>query len=763
MSDPTMLSAVLKRYRLAAGLSQEALAARAELSARAISDMERGLRRAPHPDTLERLAAALLLSPQQRALFVGAARPEAQVTAESSPPAPAPSLPIPPTALLGREPERAQVQSLLREGSVRMVTLTGPAGVGKTRLGLEVARDLAPEFPDSAQFVDLSSVRDPSLVPSAVAQVLGLREAAGVPAREQGLAYLAARQILLVIDNAEHVAGASTWWAEVLARCPHVVLLVTSRTPLRLRGEAIIPLAPLPLEDAVTLFRERARSAHPDGNYTDQAVVTICRRLDCLPLAIELAAVHVRILPVEQLAEQLDQRLALLREGMRDLPPRQRTMEDAIAWSYDLLTEAGQRVFRSLAAFVGGWTVEAAQSICWEQAPSRQDVVLALAELVDSSLVQAEGVAGQARFRLLEVTRDYALMRLRQAAEEEACQRRHAVWFAHLATNPPRLEPAMRSGALALDLPNFRAALVWAEAHEEADVGMRLAGFAQALVMQGLVEEATHWLERMLALDEEAGRKGQVTAPPQLRVERLNSLARALLSQGHMEQADARAGEAVRLAERIQDEAAISDAYMTQGLVAQASGKLEQAAHAFTESYVFAGRAERRDLRMRALVELGELAGRQGDTARAESLLSDGLAEARASNAAWDETVITTLLGHLAHQQQHYAVARQRYHESLLRLRAFRNPTFIAWCVEGLAATLTAVGHATQAVRLCAAAAAQRALAHTPLPASEGEAVDRMLTTARTELGTGPFAAAWAEGSALSLDATVAEALGGSQ
>ena len=762
MSEPTTLGAVLKRYRLAAGLSQEALAERAALSARAISDMERGLRRTPHPDTLERLAAALRLSPQQRVLLVGAARPETQETTEPASASPMPSLPVPPTALLGREPERAHARRLIRDEQVRVLTLTGPAGVGKTRLGLEVARDLAPEFADGARFVDLSAVRDPALVPSAVAQVLGLREAAGAPAREQVPTCLATRQILLVVDNAEQVAEAAPWWAEVLAQCPRIVLLVTSRTPLRLRGEAILPLAPLPLEDAVALFRERARSTCPDGDYTDPAVVTLCERLDGLPLAIELAAVHVRTLPVAQLAEQLDQRLALLRVGPRDLPPRQRTMEDALAWSYDLLTESGQRVFRSLAVFAGGWTVEAAQAVCWEQPLSRQEVVLALAELVDASLVQAEVVAGQARFRLLEVTRDYALTRLRQTAEEEACQRRQAVWFAHLATDSSRLEPAMRSGALALDLPNVRAALAWAEAHEEAEIGMRLAGFAQVLFMQGLVKEAADWMERMLALDEEAGRKKQRFAPPQLRAERLNGLALALLSQGHTELADARAGESLRLAERIQDEDSISNAYLTRGLVAQASGKLEQAAHAFTESYVFAGRAGRRDLRMRALVELGELARQRGDAARAEVLLTEGLAEAHASKAAWDEAVITTLLGHLAHQQQHYAVARQRYRESLLRLRAFRNPTFIAWCVEGLAATLAAMGHVALAVRLCAAAA-QRALAHTPLPAAEGEAVEQVLATARTELGAGPFAAAWAEGSALSLDATVAEALSGSK
>jgi tetratricopeptide (TPR) repeat protein len=466
---------------------------------------------------------------------------------------------------------------------------------------------------------------------------------------------------------------------------------------------------------------------------------------------------------VAELAKHLDQSLALLRGGLRDLPPRQRTMEAALAWSEDLLTEAGQRVFRQLSVFVGGWTVEAAQAICWEKPPARQEAVLALAELVDACLVQAEVVADQARFRLLEVTREYALTRLHYTAEEAACQRRHALWCVQLAREVSQQESTLQSGALAREVPNVRAALAWAEAHEEAELAMRLAGFAPVLFMQGLVEEAGHWMERGLVLDEAAGRKGQLTAPPQLRVERLHGLARAQLSQGCLEQAEARAGEAVRLAERIQDEASISDAYLTQGLVAQASGKLDLAAQAFTESFVFAGRAGRRDLRTRALVQLGELARQGGDTARAESLLTEGLAEARASEAAWDEAIITTLLGHLARQQQHHTVARQHYHESLLQLQAFGNPTFIAWCVEGLAATLAAVGQAALAVRLCAAAATQRALAHTPLPPTEREAVEQVLTTARTAQGESAFAAAWAEGSALSLAVAVAEALSGSQ
>jgi tetratricopeptide (TPR) repeat protein len=353
-------------------------------------------------------------------------------------------------------------------------------------------------------------------------------------------------------------------------------------------------------------------------------------------------------------------------------------------------------------------------------------------------------------------------MRLYQAAEEEACQRRHAVWFAEFAMSLSGLKPDMSSDQLAPDLPNIRAALAWAEAHEEAEIGMRLVGFAWVLFMQGGLEEATLWIERMLVLDEQAQRRQQLTAPSQLRVKWLYGLARMLLNQGRMEQAEARASESLQLAERIQDQVGMSEAHLTQGLIAQASGKLDQAAHAFTESYVCAGRAGRRDLRTRALAQLGELARQRGDAARAESLLTEALAEARASAQAWDEAVITTLLGHLANQQQQYATARQRYHESLVRFHPFHNPTFIAWCVEGLAATLAAAGQSAVAVRLCSAAEAQRVLAHTPLPATEREQVEQVLTAAHAQLGDDTFTAAWTEGAALSLDDVVAEALRGS-
>jgi non-specific serine/threonine protein kinase len=491
-------------------------------------------------------------------------------------------------------------------------------------------------------------------------------------------------------------------------------------------------------------------------------VATVCERLDCLPLAIELAAVHVRTLPVAQLAEHLAQRLPLLRGGMRDLPMRQRTMEDAITWSYELLDESRRRVFRALAVFVGGWTLEAAQVVGWDAPPAQHETTLILADLVDASLVQAEFVAEQVRFRFLEVTHEFALARLRASGDEAACQRRHALWYARLAGVAAPDDSVARSAQLALDVPNIRAAIEWAEAHQDAVIGMQLAGLVRMASIGGRVVEATQWLERMLAVDDQARQHGGVTAPPQLRVERLTGLARGLLNQGRNELARQRAEESLQLAERILDESGISSAYLTQGLIALANGELEEAAHAFTESYVFAGRSGRRDLRTQSLVQLGELARQQGDTERAESLLLEGLEQARMSNEAWSEAIISTLLGRLATQCQDHATACKRYHRALLLLRGFGAAPFIAWCVEGLALTLCAHGETDLAVRLCAAAGTLREQASTPLPVNERDQIERMLADARAAIGDDAFAVAWNEGTTMSLDAIVAEGLSAS-
>ena len=434
MQEQSSFGALLKHYRLAGGLSQEALAARASLSARTISDLERGVHATPHTDTLELLTGALSLTDQQHTLLLASARP-ADAFADTPPRSHTLDFPVPPTRLVGRERERSHSLELLRRGSTRLFTLTGPSGVGKTRFALQLIQDIAPDFVDGVTFVVLASVRDAELVPSAIAQALGIHESVNASLAEQVRVFLRPKYLLLVLDNVEQVLDSASFVADLLAHCPHLFILVTSRTPLRLRAEQEVQLAPLPLKDAVTLFCERAKAVRPTQVYAVSEVAAICQQVDRLPLAIELAAMHVKLLPLSELQKRLTHRLTLLRDGARDLPKRQQTMENAIAWSYELLTEEEQRCFRALGVFVGGWTLEAAEEVCQDRQNTMSETfVLILAALVDASLVQvAIPTEGRERFGMLEMIREYALERLRAVREEELCRRRHAAYYARLA------------------------------------------------------------------------------------------------------------------------------------------------------------------------------------------------------------------------------------------------------------------------------------------------------------------------------------------
>lgn len=765
MAEDTSFSAVLKLFRLAAGLSQEGLAARAGLSVRTISDLERGLHRAPHASTIDLLATTLALPTPQRAVLLAAAHPDLDTShiTERRPPL-ARSLPVSPTHLIGREPERSQARAALTENHSRLLTLTGPSGVGKTRLALQIAADLAGDFSDGAMFVDLAPMRDAALLDEYTLQALGLHEQRQTLVAEQLHAFLYDKQMLLVLDNFEHIREASSQVARLLAQCPHVAILVTSRVSLRIRGEQLLPLAPLPLDVAVTLFRERARAVRPDRELPQADVEAICERIDRLPLAIELAAAESRVFPLRSLREHLTQSLSFLRSGATDAPTRQQTMEAAIAWSYELLSDTQRRCFRALGVFVGGWTLEAARAVCWpEDADSASETPLTLAALVDASMALAEEAPdGTVRFHLLELLREFALARLVEAGEEQACRERHARYFAGMADAIMRFGPGLRARGAdpAAELANARAALEWAHRAGEVALGLRLAGFGRIWHILGQMRDAVTWQERMLMLDQETRTHDQALAAPlSLRVERLSGLTRTLLSIGDYERAANYAAEALALAQRIDDESTICNAYMSSGMVAQALGDYDKAADAFTMGYKHTTAGDRSGLRARVLALLAQMERRRGGAAAARAHLEEALSAAQAIDNTWDAACIGTMLGSLVTQSGDERQATRYFMDALSLFRRFGSPNFSAWCLEGYAVVLANEERHVEATALCAAAASLRAQAQSWAPHDERVAAGALLATARDRLSETAFAQACAVGAALTHDAAIALAL----
>ncbi len=514
-SEIGTFGALLRQHRLAASLSQEVLGERAQFSVNAIAALERGRRSAPRPGTVVLLADALKLPPAERAALIGAAA-GARLGGLAKPDGRTGPLPVSLTSFIGRESDLAEVRRLL--GFTRMLTLTGAGGIGKTRLAIEAGRSTA-----DVAFVDLAPYSDGRLVSMAIAAALGVHEQSRIPLLDLLTATLASRRLLLLLDNCEHVIQACAALVDALLRgCPDLSVLATSREALRITGEVTWRVPPLSVPDpmlrssaeavarceAVRLFVERAKAALPGFALTERTapgIVEVCRRLEGIPLAIELAAARVRVLGVDQITARLDDHLRLLRGGSRSAVPRQQTLRATIDWSYELLTGPERRLFDRLSVFAGGLSLEAAEAVCGADGVAEDEVVDVLAGLVNKSLVIADpGDYRVARYTVLETLRQYGAERLTASGGAPTIQERHALFYVTLAhaTEPGLFGPEQLANMIRLELErgNLRVALQWAVESGNAEVGLRLcAAVFKFWEVSGSVSEGRVWLTRLLA------------------------------------------------------------------------------------------------------------------------------------------------------------------------------------------------------------------------------------------------------------------------
>jgi len=551
----------IKRYRLAAGLTQEELAERSELSSRGLAYIEHGAR-LPHRSTIRRLAAALGLSSAE----------VRELEASMSPVELGAEVPAAVSRLIGREPEVDGAVRLLAERRARLLTLTGPGGVGKTRIAIAIANDLRDAFPDGVSFVPLASLRDPRLVLPAIADRLGVSQAGSrsLPVLLQH--FLAHRQVLLVLDNLEHVLPVTVELMSLLGGAAGLVVLATSRIRLRVLGEHIMEVAPLPMSAAVELFRERAaQAAAPIVNDQIDVVSDICRRLDRLPLAIELAASQTRTLTPLALQSRLHQALTVLKGGPRDAAERQQTLSHTISWSYDLLTGMERKLFPRLGVFAGRWNLEAATVV---GEIDEWSAIEAHTALLDASLIGREPSVDEPRYALLETIRTYAEQRLEATGDSQLVRDLHADYYRDVT----RSAPAGLVGTgmsrwmerLYLDHDNIRIAL-----GRKLDL-TRIDDFADMCfflfphwLIRGHVQEGELWTDSGLALADVSNHS--------VRAKLLYTSAVVVHSRGDYPAAATKFADAARLARYVEDWRTLSWAVLMTGYVALFQGRLRHA------------------------------------------------------------------------------------------------------------------------------------------------------------------------------------------
>jgi len=773
----------LRLKRKAFDLTREALADRVGCSVSTIRKLEEEERR-PSTQIAELLAEIFKISPTERTAFLEFARGDWRSTpslgneeapwrasTQALPQQPRSNIPGTFTSLIGRDKDISAVCDYLTHPDIRLVTLIGPGGIGKTRLSIASAREARAEFPDGVFFVALAPLDQPSLIPSATLQALGYIEKHNLSPEERLIEGIANKRILLVLDNCEHlIEDVARVASSLLSACSRLKIFTTSREALGIPGEWLysVPVLDLPKKNSVVdmetisefpalvLFAERARAVRSDFALNAEnirAVAVICSQLEGLPLAIELIAARVKTLSIEQIAARLDDRFALLTSGSRIAPSRQQTLRATLDWSYELLTETERELFRQLSVFVGGFTLEALESVALLD--STQSILDALSRLVDKSLLLVEQ-QDQPRYRFLEPIRQYARDKLNESRESNSIQDRHLNYYLRVAEEA---EPYLfRAGQqdwknrLELDHDNLRVALAWSLKSNQIEAGLKMAGaLAWFWHSKGHLSEGNLWLEKLLASG--SGTQGK---------ERAKALrASSILSTdtGDYIRARAFAESSIKLYREIGDNRGAGLVLVDLGGSLHRDGREEEAIESLEESLrLLRATGERWEIAY-ALVWLGDAWFRMGDIERAATNWEESL---RLTQELGDHFVMAWSLGGLADVTRvrgDYKRATGMFKESLSLYQSSGDKHGPPYSLEALGLVAAAQGNAKRAARLWGAASAWREAINEPLPPPYQRDYAASVTQARTQLGEEVYASAWSEGRAMSPEQAIALAL----